>query len=342
MCTSENNVTACELKDGTVVPKASSIWRPFELFPDDKRRAEDAAKNGLASAKKALEEGGWYGHTCRKTLENGTGYNYAILVGPEHGPECVKSCEEGIVEDGETKVSISDAVYVNDLTYTYVMLYTLCASSCPKGTVRHNETRKCLPVCKNTVVLKNGKTKVCVDDDVSDVGVEIVSGGGIGNGTGNGNAEANGYRFYQLVNGITTYYEKCPKLTIQGTYQCVDTCPEEYPIEFEGKLCLERCNSLVYQGSCVERCPSVLYEENGTCVSSCDDNYEANELYQCLQKSSPTGPKWQWIAVGCVAGLDVVVVAIALIYQMRKGGGCIFTDNNEKSTGKHVRSDYIA
>lgn len=181
----------------------------------------------------------------------------------------------------------------------------------------------------------------CVDEDYDDVGEERQYGGSIGNSS-NSSVNLEGYRFYKINGGITEYYDKCPGLAIQGGYECVDTCPEDHPIEFEGRLCLDRCNAVLYQGSCIERCPTMLYELNGTCVSACGDGYEANELYQCLQKAAPQGPKWQWIAIGCVGGLDVVVVAIALIYQMRKGGGCIFTDKNEKSTGRHVRSDYVA
>lgn len=135
-------------------PSAHSIWRPFRLFPTDKEQAYNRSVNTNLSAeerdaaKKALSEGGWYGNTCRKTLDNGKHYNYAILIGQTHGPECVESCEKGIVDsNGKTEVSITDAVYVDDPTYEYVMLHALCATTCPIGTIMHQTTRKCLDTC---------------------------------------------------------------------------------------------------------------------------------------------------------------------------------------------------
>ena len=166
-----------------------------------------------------------------------------MMVGPKHGAECVNTCEEGILnENGNTVASIPNAVYVNDMTYKYVMRYTLCTSSCPSGMYEHETTHKCLDTCTKFVSYAGGAVTYCADPDTDDVGFETF----IYDGDGGSDSTPDGYRFYSNEGGVTTYYDQCPKLRIENSYQCVSTCPEDHPIEFEGQTCLERCNSLEY------------------------------------------------------------------------------------------------
>lgn len=55
---------------------------------------------------------------------------------------------------------------------------------------------------------------------------------------------------------------------------------------------------------------------------------------------NPVIPTWAWGVVGATLGIDVVLVLIALIYTLKKGGGCIFCDKNERKTLR--RNQYIS
>ena len=51
---------------------------------------------------------------------------------------------------------------------------------------------------------------------------------------------------------------------------------------------------------------------------------------------NPVTPTWAWGVVGATIGIDVVLVIIALIYTLKKGGGCIFCDRNtHKALGRN-------
>ena len=100
-----------------------------------------------------------------------------MMIGPEHGPECVESCAEGVVaQNGTVMASIQNAYYVNDMTYKYVMLYTFCVSSCPAGMIPHYTTRKCLNTCSKIIIADAWPSAYCADADASDVGEELAAG----------------------------------------------------------------------------------------------------------------------------------------------------------------------
>ena len=202
--------------------------------------------------------------------------------------ECIQNCPSNLYIAEDEKLCVNSCSDSN-LSFFYINNILECYIECPNDYKYHIiDNYECIQNCPSDYYTVEGE-KLCVNSCSE--------------------SKSNYY-----VNGILQCYEECPSNSgfhIINNYRCIESCPLNYYVIEEEKLCTKNCYESDFKYyingilkcyiecpddykyhikdnyECIQNCPSNYYvvEEEKLCVNSCLDSnykYHIDESFNCL------------------------------------------------------------